>query len=156
MNYLIAVEKSEFATAFKTLIGSVFDLKKEQNSSQKALQKDEQKAILIEKQLTDLLAEVLDDKKCPQTAVFQSAMIKCREYLLTCLYHLEVAPDNNASQRAIRIIKVKLGGTPQKVSGQFKTGQQTCCVIRSVIDTLIKRKVELIQNIQVILNLQPE
>lgn len=156
LNYLIAVEKSEFATAFKTLIGSVFDLKKEQNSSQKACEKDDTRALLIEKQLTDLLAEVLDEKKCPKIAVFQSAMIKCREYLLTCLYHLEVAPDNNASQRAIRIIKVKLGGTPQKVSGQFKTGQQTFCVIRSVIDTLIKRKVELIQNIQVILNLQPE
>jgi hypothetical protein len=151
LNYLIEVEKNEFATAFKTLIGSVFDLKKEQNSSQKAFQKDEQKAILIEKQLTDLLAEVLDEKKCPKTAVFQSSMIKCREYLLTCLYHLEVAPDNNASQRAIRIIKVK-----QKVSGQFKTGQQTFCVIRSVIDTLIKRKMELIQNLQIIINLQPE
>ena len=151
LNYLIEVEKSEFATAFKTLIGSVFDLKKEQNSSQKACEKDEQKAILIEKQLTDLLAEVLDEKKCPKTAVFQSSMIKCREYLLTCLYHLEVAPDNNASQRAIRIIKVK-----QKVSGQFKTGQQTFCVIRSVIDTLIKRKMELIQNLQIIINLQPE
>ena len=151
LNYLIEVEKTEFATEFKTLIGSVFDLKKEQSTTQKACEKDDPRAILIEKQLMDLLDQVLDGEKCPKTKVFQTSMIKYREYLLTCLYQLEVPPDNNASERAIRIIKVK-----QKVSGQFKTGQQTFCVIRSVIDTLIKRKVELIQNLQLIINLQPE
>ena len=151
LNYLIEVEKTEFATEFKTLIGSVFEIKKEQNSSQKAFQKEQARAILIEKQLTDLLAQVLEGEKCPKTTVFQSSMIKYRCYLLTCLYQLEVPPDNNASERAIRIVKVK-----QKVSGQFKTGQHTFCVIRSVIDTLIKRKVELIKNLQLIINLQPE
>lgn len=151
LNYLMETEKTQFATNFKTLIGRVFEIKKEQNSSQIAFQKDDEKAILIEKQLTDLLAQVLESEKCPKTEVFQSSMIKYRAYLLTCLYQLEVPPDNNGSERAIRIVKVK-----QKVSGQFKTGQHTFCVIRSVIDTLIKRKMELIQNLQIIINLQPE
>jgi len=151
LNYLIETEKTEFATTFKTLIGNVFDLKKEQNLTQKACEKDEERAILIEKQLTDLLEQVLEGEKCPKTKVFQASMIKYRKYLLTCLYELAVPPDNNASERAIRIIKVK-----QKVSGQFKTGQQTFCVIRSVIDTLIKRKVQLIKSLSMIVNLQPE
>jgi nitrate reductase NapE component len=34
-------------------------------------------------------------------------------------------------------------------------GQQTFRVIQSVIDALIKRKVELIQNLQLIINLHP-
>lgn len=49
--------------------------------------------------------------------------------------HYDVPPDNNASERAIRYVKVK-----QKVSGQFKTdnGAQIYAVIRSVTDTCIK------------------
>jgi hypothetical protein len=99
------------------LINRVFEIKKEQNNSQKAFQKDEQKAILIEKQLTGLLAEVLDEKKCPKKVVFQSSMIKYRAYLLTCLYQVEIPPDNNASERAIRIVKVKQAECRPKVSG---------------------------------------
>ena len=49
------------------------------------------------------------------------------------LYNEETPPDNNASERAIRNAKVK-----QKVSGQFKSGQQVFCILRSVIDTAIK------------------
>jgi transposase len=41
-------------------------------------------------------------------------MIKNRNYILPCIYDLEILADNNASERAIRNIKVK-----QKVSGQF-------------------------------------
>jgi alkyl hydroperoxide reductase subunit AhpC len=33
-------------------------------------------------------------------------MIKYRNYLFTCLYDLDVPPDNNASERAIRNVKV--------------------------------------------------
>lgn len=151
LNYLIETEKTEFATEFKTLIGTVYALKKEQKSTQKPCEKDDKNAILIEKKLTELLEKAIDDKKCPKTAIFHSSMIKYRHYLLTCLYQLEVPPDNNASERAIRILKVK-----QKIAGQFKTGQHTFCVIRSVIDTLIKRKIDIIPNIQNIFNLQPE
>jgi len=43
-------------------------------------------------------------------------LIKNRDSLLTFLYHLEVPPDNNGSERAIRNAKVKM-----KISNQFKT-----------------------------------
>ena len=64
-------------------------------------------------------------------------MIKYRDCLLVFLYDLEVPPDNNASERAIRNVKVK-----QKVSGQFKTGQNAFCILRSVINTLKKRDLD--------------
>ena len=48
-------------------------------------------------------------------------------------YDPAIPYDNNASQRAIRKIKVKL-----KVSGQFKSGQEHYCILRSIIDTNIK------------------
>jgi len=67
-------------------------------------------------------------------------MIKYRNYLFRCLYDLEVPPDNNASERAIRNVKIK-----QKVSGQFKSGQHTFCVLRSVIDTLRKRELNVLE-----------
>jgi hypothetical protein len=47
---------------------------------------------------------------------------------------VSLGQDNNASERAIRNVKGK-----QEISGQFKTGQNSFCVIRSVIDTLCKR-----------------
>jgi len=48
-----------------------------------------------------------------------------------------IPPDNNASERAIRNIKVKT-----KISGMFKSdiGADQFAVIRSVIDTFIKRR----------------
>jgi transposase len=62
-------------------------------------------------------------------------MIKHKKFILTFLYHLHLPPDNNASERAIRNVKVK-----QKASGQFKTeaGAQIYAVIRSVTDNCIK------------------
>ena len=77
-------------------------------------------------------------------------MIKYRNYLLPCLYNLDIPPDNNGSERAIRNVKVK-----QKVSGQFKTGQSAFCIIRSVIDTLLKRKLEVLPYLNQIIKLQP-
>ena len=51
-----------------------------------------------------------------EVVTFQKRMNKYKDYLFTFLYYPEVPPDNNASERAIRNIKVK-----QKVSGQFKS-----------------------------------
>ncbi len=77
-------------------------------------------------------------------------MLKHRNYLLPCLYNVDIPPDNNGSERAIRTIKVK-----QKASGQFRTGQTTFCVLRSVIDTLLKRQVEVLSCLNQIIKLQP-
>jgi transposase len=64
-------------------------------------------------------------------------LIKHRESILTFLTHPDVPYDNNGSERAIRMVKVKT-----KVSGQFRNkegkGADRYARIRSVIDTAIK------------------
>ena len=79
--------------------------------------------------------------------------IKHEKNVFTFLFHDKVPPDNNASERAIRNVKVK-----QKVSGQFKTenGAQFYAVIRSVTDTCIKNGQNVLAAFKTIAVLQPE
>ena len=64
-------------------------------------------------------------------------MIKYRHEIFTFLFDLGVPAENNASERAIRNIKVK-----QKVSGKFRSdrGKDIFAVFRSIMDTVLKRK----------------
>jgi transposase/FtsZ-binding cell division protein ZapB len=68
---------------------------------------------------------------------FIKRIIKRRDALFRFLKDPCIPPDNNASERAIRNVKVKT-----KVSGMFKTdlGADQFAIIRSVIDTFIKHK----------------
>lgn len=77
--------------------------------------------------------------------------IKVRNYILPCLYDKEIPPDNNGSERAVRNVKVK-----QKISGQFKTGQNIFCILRSVIDTLKKRKCNILTDLYEIMKFEPK
>ncbi len=104
----------------------------------------------FENRLKDLIIMPIFDKKDKKTATFQKSMLKYCNYILPCIYDLDIPSDNNGSERAIRTIKVK-----QKVSGQFKTGQHAFCIIRSVIDTLIKQKLEVFPTLLQIIKLQP-
>jgi transposase len=78
---------------------------------------------------------------------------KNKNSILTFLHHEKVPPDNNASERAIRNIKVKT-----KVSGQFRTerGAQRFAIIRSVIDTAIKSTDNILDTLSLLGNLCPE
>ena len=150
--FLEELEKQPFATRFKQFIADVFDIRKYLVEEKKAaFLADDPKAIEFEKKLNELLLITIDKQKHPNTATFQASMLKNRNHLLPCLYNLDIPPDNNGSERAIRNIKVK-----QKVSGQFKSGQHAFCVIRSVIDTLRKRNVEVLPCLNLIIKLQPE
>jgi transposase len=147
---LIFLEKSEkllFATSFKELIVSIFDIRK---TLTKAYLPNSIEALAFENTLNELLAITIDREISPKTAIFQASMIKYRNYILPCLYNLDIPPDNNGSERAIRNVKIK-----QKVAGQFKTGQNAFCTIRSVIDTLLKRNLEVLPYLTQIIKLQP-
>ena len=148
--YLIEVEQLDFATRFKTFIINIFEMRKIVIESDKAYTQSSEETILLEQTLNQLLLISIDKEKYPKSVVFQTSMIKNRNFILPCLYNLEIPPDNNGSERAIRNIKVK-----QKVSGQFKSGQNAFCIIRSVIDTLLKRGVELLPCLNQINKLQP-
>ena len=144
---MVESEQHTFANQFKGLITTIFDVRKTLSVPYSI---NSAKAVELESLLNQLLLIPIDKEKSPKTAIFQTSIVKYRNYILPCLYNLDIPPDNNGSERAIRNVKVK-----QKVSGQFKTGQHAFCTIRSVIDTLLKRKLPLLPFLNQIINLQP-
>ena len=62
-------------------------------------------------------------------------------------------PDNNASERAIRNVKVK-----QKVSGQFRSANGTFrfAVSSSITDTVIKNELNVLNSLKIIASLQTD
>ena len=149
--YLNEVEQLQWTKHFETLLSEGLRLRRKAEDLNRPFIRNEKQVYKIEQRLNRLLIRNIDKEKHPKTFAFQKSMIKNRNHLFTFLYNLEVPPDNNASERAIRNIKVK-----QKVSGQFKTGQNTFAKIRSVIDTLNKRELNILQNLQQIANLVAE
>jgi transposase len=129
LNYLIEAEKSDWAIAFKSLLKEAILLKK----LSCCYQTGDAVAVAIEEKANALLAQGMQDSSCPQTKTFQKSINQYREALFRFLYDPLVEYDNNASERAVRNLKVKL-----KVSGQFKSGQEAYCILRSIIDTAIK------------------
>jgi len=84
--------------------------------------------------------DVVDNKhKLLQT--FINRMRKFRKYIFTFLEDPLVPPDNNASERAIRNIKVK-----QKISGQFKNIENA----NYFIDTTLKNENDVFQALRLI------
>lgn len=147
--FLIESEQHNLAAQFHSLIQQVFALKKQLLQNRQPLVATDPTALALEQQLNELLSQTIDKTSYPQTHIFQASMIKYRNYLFPCLYDLDIPPDNNASERAIRNIKVK-----QKVSGQFKSGQNNFCAIRSVIDTLIKRGLPILATLKDVCSLE--
>jgi transposase/uncharacterized coiled-coil protein SlyX len=100
----------------------------------------------LERELDNLLSEPLDPKH-KEMITFQKRIIKYRDHVFTFLYHPNVPPDNNGSERAIRNVKVK-----QKISGQFKifTAAENFAILRSIIDTTIKNEQNVLQALSVI------
>lgn len=123
---------SNWATEFKRLLYDALELKKN-------LGQEQYTGPILKRDGIKIALEALLENPLPENQkklrAFHKRMIKHKDYILTFLHHFHVPPDNNASERAIRNVKVK-----QKVSGQFKTenGAQIYAVIRSVTDTCIK------------------
>lgn len=142
LNFLIEKEMEDWSTQFKLLLQKACKLKQEIDYTQFAKHKNQ--LIDIEQQLHNLLQYPLE-YRCVYQKQLQKRLIKYQAHILTFLYHKEVPPDNNSSERAIRNVKVK-----QKISGQFKNPAmaQAFAVLRSVIDTCIKRNVQLLPTLQ--------
>ena len=67
----------------------------------------------------------------------KNGLIKCRDYVFKFLENPAIPPDNNASERGIRKIKIK-----QKISGTFRSdkGADAFMDIHSIADTAWKNK----------------
>lgn len=150
MNYLTELYNHKWSKVCKMIFQSALRLKKQMNKSDYYILNPERTR--IEDRLDRLLNHQLSDKY-KELVTFQKRLQKHRKYLFTFLYMPYVPPDNNASERAIRNIKVK-----QKVSGQFKStnGAFGFAVLRSVTDTVIKNNLPVLNSLKIIANLQTD
>lgn len=138
---------AQWGKSFKTLLYDAIKLHKKGH-----IEKQDTATAQIVQRLQRLL-ERPPDKEQRELYTFYKRMCRERPHLFTFLFIPEVPPDNNASERAIRNIKVK-----QKISGQFKTQKaaQNFAKIRSVIDTTIKNGMNVLDAMALIAKLQPQ
>jgi transposase len=146
LKYLEQLEKNEWSIRMKQVLKEALNL----IAKYSEYSKNDVEAIQLEQRLDILLKEEIPKMTNPKTLAFQKSLIKHRDSIFTFLYNKDTPADNNGSERAIRNVKVK-----QKVSGQFKTDQQAFCVMRSVIDTCIKRGVDVMFVLRSIAKLVP-
>lgn len=133
LKYLLELEKNDWAGQVKKVLNEALKLKNECLEYSRG----DPDTIQLERKLDILLKANIPKTNNKKTLAFQKSLIKHRKSIFTFLYHSGIPPDNNASERAIRNIKVK-----QKISGQFKSGQNYFCILRSVVDTCLKRGVD--------------
>jgi transposase len=146
LNYLIELESTQWAKNIRDLFKKAIELKR----MNPQYDRDDPLAIEIETETDALLSEQLNQETTPKTVIFQDSMRDYRNYLFPFLYHKDIPPDNNGSERGIRNVKVKM-----KISGQFKTGHNTFAKLRSVIDTCIKRNLPALHAMQLIAKFNP-
>jgi transposase len=150
LNYLTEKYEHKWSRICKALFKSALDLKSKMDVTDYYIHNP--KRTSIEKRLNILIQYPLDEEKTELIA-FQNRLSKYRNFIFTFLYHPKVPPDNNASERAIRNIKVK-----QKISGQFKSpnGAFIFAVLRSITDTIIKNNQNVYNSLKVIANLHTD
>lgn len=107
-------------------------------------------------QLVERLDKLLEwkvEKRAKKIRAFHKRLRKNRDYLLVFLYHRNVPADNNASERAIRNVKVK-----QKISGQFINSDNAMdfAILRSVIDTTVKNAANVFNTLKLVAQIAPE
>ena len=150
MNYLNELYGHKWSQACKLLFQLALNLEKQMNTVDYYIQNLRRSQ--IEKRFDFLINYDLPVKK-KELVRFQNRLKKHRDYLLTFLYRPEVPPDNNASERAIRNIKVK-----QKISGQFRStdGAFRFAVLRSITDTVLKNNLGVLNSLGIIANLHTD
>jgi transposase len=150
LNYINELYSCHWSAQFKTIITQAIELKNKLNPTDYNFENAERQ--ILESKLNELLRTTLPDKN-KKAITLQKKLANIPSYIFYFLYHPKVPPDNNASERAIRNIKVK-----QKISGQFKSveGAISFAVIRSVIDTAIKSGQNVLNALFFVANLETE
>ena len=132
---------STWGNSFLTLLYQSLELKPKQKQKDYCIERTK-----IIQALEDLLNNP-PDKNHKKLQTFYRRIYRERQQLFIFLFIEKVHPDNNASERALRNVKVK-----QKISGQFKTEQtaQNFAKIRSVIDTTIKNGMNVLKSLTLV------
>ncbi|NME72998.1 IS66 family transposase [Flammeovirga aprica] len=130
LNYLEAAEKHSFTIHLRELLHRAIQLKREVDVSKYGDHSTQK----LENELNVLLQETIPNDSCDKTAKLQRSLIKHREAVFPFLYEQKLSFENNASERAIRNVKLKM-----KVSGMFKTGYPIYAVLKSMTETLKKK-----------------
>lgn len=139
LNYLNQLYlKQEWGINFIKLLYDSEKLKKNLEFQNK--QYNEGRALIIQR--FEFLLNNPPNKTQKELYTFYKRMLREKQHIFTFLFIEDVPSDNNASERAIRNVKVK-----QKISGQFKIEQaaQNFAIIRSVIDTTIKNGLNVLE-----------
>jgi len=125
---------SQWSTKMKELFMRALDMKKKMTPEND--RHPSQEVDKLETELDELLKTDWTKFHSKEQA-FIKRLIKHQSSIFTFLRRFNVPPDNNASERAIRNVKIKT-----KVSGQFRNeqgkGADRYAKIRSVIETTIK------------------
>ena len=145
LEYLNELYGYKWSEDFRKLLLDAIDLKK--IMTRKDYHPDNQNVQQIILRLDKLLEQNPWKKEHKKIISFHARMIRLKDYVFPFLFFPEIPPDNNASERAIRNVKVK-----QKISGQFKTilAAQNFAMIRSVIDTIIKNGQNILSGLNLI------
>ncbi|MFV0268191.1 MAG: IS66 family transposase [Draconibacterium sp.] len=148
LNYLNELHNHKWSRVVKLLLQKAIRLKKQMTKEHYLTHNPERNQLI--KWLNLLLDyDLPEDKK--ELVTFRKRLLKHKEYIFTFLFRYEVPYDNNASERAIRNIKVK-----QKVSGQFRSENGASCfaILRSITDTAIKNGQQVLKALFTIADLQ--
>ena len=150
LNYLSERYNHKWSKVCKMLLQSAIKLKKQMSKADYYVHNPRRAS--LENRLKILLSYTLS-KNDKELISFQKRLVKYQHYIFPFLYRPEVPPDNNASERAIRNIKVK-----QKISGQFKSpaGAFGFAVLRSVTDTILKNNQNVLSSLKIIANLHSD
>lgn len=150
LNYLNELHGHKWSMATKLAFQLALRLKSQMNKVDYYI--ENKRRSQIEKRIDFLISlELPEDKK--ELIRFQKRLRKYREYLFVFLYRQEVPPDNNASERAIRNVKIK-----QKVSTQFRSpeGAARFAILRSVTDTVLKNGLSVLGALNFIANFETD
>ena len=152
MIYLNQLYKDSWTKAFKALLLDSITLNKTMGAADYNNPKFEKREQIINR-FEQLLVSFNENIKYKKLNSFVKRITKLKKSVFVFLYHQDVPPDNNASERAVRNIKVK-----QKISGQFKSpeGAKRFAIIRSIIDTLTKNNLNVLGALNTFANFETQ
>ncbi|MDA3929486.1 MAG: transposase, partial [Prolixibacteraceae bacterium] len=147
LNGFIELYNDKWTVQMKALLQKAIKLKQSMSPEQYSKSNQARDKILDD---FEKLIEIPIPENIPKLPAFKNRLKKHRNSVFTFLFYPDVPFDNNGSERGIRNIKVK-----QKVSGAFRSerGAEIFAVIRSVIDTMIKRDADVFEHLKFMINL---